>query len=105
MADPSLSRLVEISLLTADWLAAAVRAVGLLPRGLPRPFDAQRVGVVALALCALVFGLQSAIDWTWFVQGPTVMAMAAAGLVAGRAAPRSRPAPRPGARGPRRSAR
>jgi predicted Zn-dependent protease len=32
-----------------------------------------------------VFGLQSAIDWTWFVPGPTAMALVAAGFVAGRA--------------------
>ena len=93
MADLGIAGLVAITLLTAAWLAAAVRAVGLLPPGLPRPFDGQRVGVVALALCALVFGLQSAIDWTWFVQGPTVMAMAAAGLVAGRAVLGSRRPP------------
>jgi tetratricopeptide (TPR) repeat protein len=32
----------------------------------------------------VVFGLQSAIDWTWFVPGPAVMALASAGFVAGR---------------------
>jgi hypothetical protein len=39
---------------------------------------------VATALIAVVFGLQSAIDWTWFVPGPTAMALVAAGFVAGR---------------------
>src|SRR5206468_1097210 len=33
---------------------------------------------------AIVFGLHSAIDWTWFVPGPAVMALVAAGLAAGR---------------------
>jgi hypothetical protein len=32
----------------------------------------------------VVFGLQSAIDWTWFVPGPAAMALVAAGFVAGR---------------------
>ena len=32
---------------------------------------------------ALVFGAQAALDWTWFVPGPTVMALVAAGWVAG----------------------
>jgi hypothetical protein len=44
----------------------------------------------ALALAAVVFGLHSAIDWTWFVPGPAVMAIAVAGYVAGRG-----PAPQP----------
>ena len=51
---------------------------------------------------AVVFGLQSAIDWTWFVPGPTAMALVAAGFVAGRAplgqtavAPRPTPSPSP----------
>ena len=39
---------------------------------------------MALALTAIVFGLQSAIDWTWFIPGPTAMALVAAGFVAGR---------------------
>jgi len=39
---------------------------------------------VALVLCAVAFGLQSTIDWTWFVPGPTIAALVAAGFVAGR---------------------
>ena len=35
-------------------------------------------------LVAVVFGIQSVIDWTWFVPGPAVMAIVAAGFVAGR---------------------
>jgi cytochrome c-type biogenesis protein CcmH/NrfG len=38
----------------------------------------------------LVYAFQSAIDWTWFVPGPTVMALLIAGYVAGRG-----PAPQP----------
>jgi tetratricopeptide (TPR) repeat protein len=40
--------------------------------------------MAALTLAALAFGLHSAIDWTWFVPGPAVMAILAAGFVAGR---------------------
>ncbi len=39
---------------------------------------------MALALITVVFGLQSAIDWTWFIPGPAAMALVAAGFVAGR---------------------
>jgi tetratricopeptide (TPR) repeat protein len=49
-----------------------------------RDWDAERVALMALALVPVVFGLQSAIDWTWFVPGPAVMALVAAGFVAGR---------------------
>lgn len=75
---------VALALLAA-WLVAAARATALFPRRGPRPpWDAERAGLVALTLCAVAYGLQSAIDWTWFVPGPTVAALAAAGYVAGR---------------------
>jgi tetratricopeptide (TPR) repeat protein len=48
------------------------------------PWDAERVGVTALALSALVFGLHSSIDWTWFVPGCAVLGIFTAGFVAGR---------------------
>ena len=84
MADLGILGLVAIGLLTLAWLWAAARAVGLLPPTANRAWDGERVALIALALAALVFGLHSAIDWTWFVPGPTVMAVAAAGAVAGR---------------------
>ena len=67
---------------------------GLHPRRLPfrsdngeppprRDWDGDRIALVAATLIAIVFGLQSAIDWTWFVPGPTAMALVAAGFVAG----------------------
>jgi hypothetical protein len=90
MSDLGIVGLVAIALLAIAWLWAAARAVGLLPRRQFRAWDAERAGLVALALCALVFALHSAIDWTWFVPGPTVMALAAAGFVAGRSALGSR---------------
>jgi hypothetical protein len=84
MADLGILGLAAIGLLALAWLWAAARAVGLLPATANRGWDGERVALVALALAALVFGLHSAIDWTWFVPGPTVMAVAAAGAVAGR---------------------
>jgi tetratricopeptide (TPR) repeat protein len=48
------------------------------------------VATTAIALGALTYAFQSAIDWTWFVPGPTVMALVMAGYVAGRG-----PAPQP----------
>ena len=96
------------------WLVAVARATGLHPRRLPfarrngdraprRDWDGDRIALVAAALIAVVFGLQSAIDWTWFVPGPTAMALVAAGFVAGRA-PLGRPPSRRARRWPRRRA-
>jgi hypothetical protein len=90
--------IVGVALTTAlllAWVAAALRASGLHPRRLPfrrvdgaplprRDWDVERAAIVALSLIAVVFGLQSALDWTWFVPGPAAMALVAAGFVAGR---------------------
>jgi tetratricopeptide (TPR) repeat protein len=62
---------------------------GSLPR---RDWDGDRIALVAATLIAVVYGLQSAIDWTWFVPGPTAMALVGAGFVAGRA-PLGQPEP------------
>jgi tetratricopeptide (TPR) repeat protein len=91
LADTGLLGLAATLALLAAWLAAAARTTGLYPRlrrfGASlrrRDWDAERVALVALTLVPVVFGLQSAIDWTWFVPGPAVMALVAAGFVAGR---------------------
>ncbi|HYH58747.1 MAG TPA: O-antigen ligase family protein [Thermoleophilaceae bacterium] len=117
LADLGLVGLAVSLALAAAWLVAALRAVGATPRsrlgqlfliGRPERVDLarapawtpDRTAVTALFLAALAFGLQSAIDWTWFVPGPTVMALVAAGFVAGRgpapeAAAPPEPEPRP----------
>lgn len=85
--------------LALAWSFAAARAVGLGRQGGDGSFDPDRVALAALALTVIVFGLHSTIDWTWFVPGPTLMAVAAAGFVAGRgprapvAVPAARAAP------------
>jgi len=98
--------IVGVALSTAlllAWLVAVARATGLHPRRLPfrgtnggapprRDWDGDRIALVAATLIAVVYGLQSAIDWTWFVPGPTAMALVGAGFVAGRA-PLGQPEP------------
>jgi hypothetical protein len=80
-----LGLLVNLVLLVA-WLLAARRATGLLRRARDRvaTFSAERIALIALTLCAVVFGLHSLVDWVWYVPGPTAMALVAAGFVAGR---------------------
>jgi hypothetical protein len=95
LADLGLVGLAVTTLLLLAWLVAAARTTALLPRRVPwrrerreppgpREWTAECVALLALALITVVFGLQSAIDWTWFVPGPTAMALLAAGFVAGR---------------------
>jgi cytochrome c-type biogenesis protein CcmH/NrfG/O-antigen ligase len=83
-----------LSLLAAlTWLTAAVRGVGLWRRDLRAPWDAERVGLATLAAVAVIFGLHSAIDWTWFVPGNVVPALLCAGWVASRGSLRERRQP------------
>src|SRR5581483_9435033 len=44
----------------------------------------ERIGLVTLFAVVLIFGVHSAIDWTWFVPGVTVPALVCAGWLAGR---------------------
>ena len=94
---------LSVALLTA-WTIAAARALGF-GRGGPdgsdgtdRQWTPERVGLAALAATAVTFGVQSVIDWTWFVPGPAVIALAAAGFVAGSARGQRRWADRPSLR-------
>jgi cytochrome c-type biogenesis protein CcmH/NrfG len=98
MADLGVLGVIVTALLMLAWIVAALRTTALLPRRLPffergreqaeppprRDWDGERIALVALSLVAVVFGLQSIIDWTWFIPAPMVMALVAAGFVAGR---------------------
>ena len=71
------------------WLGAAGRAVGLV--ALPRhrrdrgPPDApERIGLVTIAVVAIVFAFHNLVDWTWFVPGLAMLGLLCAGWVAGR---------------------
>ena len=76
---------ISLALLIA-WCLAAARAVAA---GQPwSSFDAaavaEREGLIALLVVVITFGLQSAIDWTWYFPGVTVPALLCAGWLAGR---------------------
>jgi hypothetical protein len=94
-ADLGILGLLAILAFAGAWFVSASRTTGLerhpaRREGAPAHWDADRVATTALALAALVYAIQSTIDWTWFVPGPTVMAILLAGYVAGRG-----PAPQP----------
>jgi cytochrome c-type biogenesis protein CcmH/NrfG len=96
LADLGWAGLAVSLLALLAWLWAAVRAVGVWPRDRGLPWDAERVALAALAITAVVFGVHSAIDWTWFVPGNVVPPLLCAGWVASRGPLRERlaaPAP------------
>jgi O-antigen ligase/polysaccharide polymerase Wzy-like membrane protein len=95
MADLGLIGLAITTFLFLAWLLATLSATGLLPRRLTRAegddapaqrrdWDRDRIALVSLGLVPLVFGVQSLLDWTWFIQEPAVMALIPAGFLAGR---------------------
>jgi len=85
LADLGLLGVMLALALLAAWITAAARTLGLFPGRRQRPaWTDDRVALAALALCALAFGLHSAIDWTWSIPGTAVAALVAAGFVAGR---------------------
>ena len=82
---------VGLTLLTGlVWVLTAARALGARARDRGLPFDAERVGLWTMAAGVVVFGVHSAIDWTWFVPGNVLPALLLAGWVAGRGPLRAR---------------
>jgi hypothetical protein len=91
MSDLGLLGLGTSLLLLVAWVATALRATALTPRlrrrSEPRPpveWSGERVALLGLVAVVVAFGVQSAVDWTWFVPGTAVVALAAAGFLAGR---------------------
>ena len=50
----------------------------------PLPYSPERIGLLTLLACAIVFGVHSTIDWTWFIPGNACVALLCAGWLAGR---------------------
>jgi O-Antigen ligase len=77
-------------LVLALWGWAAIRTAGLRPRDRGLPWDAERVGTATLIAIALVFGVSSFVDWTWFVPANALMGLLAAAWVIARPPLRTR---------------
>ena len=84
LADLGWIGLIVSLLAAAAWLLAAARATGVRRRDRGLPYDAERIGMLTLAVVVLVFAVHSAVDWTWFVPANAGVAMLCAGWVAGR---------------------
>jgi hypothetical protein len=76
--------LISVALL-GFWLVAATSAVGRR-RGLEwvGTYSPERIGLLTMLTVVVIFGAHSFVDWTWFVPGPTVVALLCAGWLAGR---------------------
>jgi len=80
-----------VSLLgAAAWLLSAARATGVRRADRALPYDAERIGMLTLAVVALAFAAHSAVDWTWFVPANAGVAVLSAGWVVGRGPLRAR---------------
>jgi hypothetical protein len=105
-ADLGILGLAASLALLAVWLASALRATGLRPRDRGLPYTPERVALLTLFCVAVMFGLHSLIDFTWFVPGNALPALLAAGFLAGRGPLREpQPVARPLARRVRRGIR
>jgi hypothetical protein len=85
-ADLGLVGIVLTLTLLAAWCRAAARPLRG-PRSwssLPDEMRAEREGMAALAIIVVGFGIQSALDWTWYFPGVVVPVLLAAGWLAGR---------------------
>jgi O-antigen ligase/polysaccharide polymerase Wzy-like membrane protein len=101
LADLGVVGLVAALALLACWMAAAGRATHPLNRrwsgwreiaarrlpswrSEPRPYSAERIGLLTMLCAVAVFGVHSLVDWTWYVPGNACVALLFAGWLAGR---------------------
>ena len=75
---------LNLALLVA-WCVAAGRTVGVRGRlRAPPGCAAEHAGMLTLLAVTIIFGISSAVDWTWLIPGTAVPALICAGWLAGR---------------------
>jgi len=86
LADLGIIGLLVSLALVAAWVAAALRAVrrSTLSHAHDGAGSAERIGLLTMITCVVVFAVHSTVDWTWFVPGVALTAILCAGWVAGR---------------------
>jgi hypothetical protein len=55
-----------------------------LTPGAGRRYSPERIGLLTMLSMVVLFGIHSAVDWTWYVPGNAIAALACAGWLAGR---------------------
>jgi hypothetical protein len=86
LADLGLIGLAASAAALIGWLVATARTLLLSRRRSAMALTPERTGLLVLALVAVVFGVHSALDWTWFVPAVAITGLFCAGWVAGRGA-------------------
>jgi hypothetical protein len=86
LADLGLIGLAISLVFAAAWVLAARATVGPFRRraGAADSDTAERIGLLTMITCVVVFTVHSTVDWTWFVPGVTLIALLCGGWVAGR---------------------
>ncbi len=84
LADLGLIGLAASLAALIGWLLATRVTLGLSRSGFSEAWTPERMGLLALSLVAIVFGVHSALDWTWFVPAVAITGLFCAGWVAGR---------------------
>ncbi|HWE32053.1 MAG TPA: O-antigen ligase family protein [Solirubrobacteraceae bacterium] len=83
-ADLGLVGVAVMLALLVTWALAAARPLGIrVPRAGPE-HAVEATGMFTLLSVVVIFGLHSAIDWTWYVPGVALPALICAGWLAGR---------------------
>jgi len=90
LADLGLIGLALCLAVAIGWGIAAFRATAPFRARAPGLDSAERIGMLTLITVVLTFAVHSAVDWTYFVAGDTVIALLCAGWVAGRGPTRER---------------
>jgi hypothetical protein len=88
-ADLGLIGLAIVLALFVAWVVAAARPLALArvpvrSSALTGAQVLERQGLAALAAVVVAFGIQSALDWTWYFPGVAIPALLCAGWLAGR---------------------
>jgi Flp pilus assembly protein TadD len=85
LADLGIVGLVISLLALGVWLFAARATLDLRRGRIARTdWSIERIGLAALAAMIVVFGVHSALDWTWFVPAVAMTTLFCAGWIAGR---------------------
>jgi O-Antigen ligase len=84
LSDLGLIGVAVVLVLLVTWIMATRRTLGPLRAAPQAAASPERAGMLTLAVMVLAFGIQSAIDWTWYVPAVAVPALLGAGWLAGR---------------------
>ncbi len=84
LADLGLAGVLLIVFAGLAWLVAAYRTLTPAAGARMKSWEPERSGFTVMTVLVIMFGIHSAIDWTWYVPGVALPMLLIAGCVAGR---------------------